>query len=512
MKDQEMINPKVIEAFLFRPLDNYDFIKEVPDGDLTKALLDLGIERGSLWKHQAACLLLMRLQKRFMLHVDMGGGKTLTILKAIQARKTTRENPRVIVFVPFLAATETWVAESKKRTPDLTCTALIGTGEQNVRDLSNLKADIFVMCYQSAVAMLADTRAKKWNLNTQTIKDAFSGFNTLILDEVQKCKSPQSLTYRMCRVLAQQCPYVYGLTGTPFGNDLQDLWPQFNLIDFGETLGPSLGFYREVFFTQKRNYWGGFEYAFKQKLLPRLTRMIKNTSIRYSIEDLIDLPEKIYNKIRLDLPKEIAKYVQTATEEMRAALKDNDLQVVEQNYLRLRQLSSGFMTLKGEDDAKVQVSLGSNPKLDTLSDICAGLPSDAKCVVFHHFVYSSTLISDKLRELRSGLASIYGGSKDPVGELRRFQNDKACRFLVLNSKSGSSSLNLQMANYVIFFEQPDSPIDRQQCERRVWRPGQEKPVFIYDLFVQKTVDERIYNSNLAGETLLKRLLDRKEEL
>ncbi len=164
------------------------------------------------------------------------------------------------------------------------------------------------------------------------------------------------------------------------------------------------------------------------------------------------------------------------------------------------------MTLKGEDTSKVHFEFPDNPKLDVLQELVEAMPYGCKMVVFHHFVYTSALISKRLKAMKIKHARIWGGQKDPIGELRRFKTDEKCTVLVINDKSGSSSLNLQGANYLVFFEQPDSPIDRQQAERRVWRPGQAKRVFMYDLLMKGTADQKIYASNKAGENLLQKLL------
>jgi SNF2 family DNA or RNA helicase len=63
-----------------------------------------------------------------------------------------------------------------------------------------------------------------------------------------------------------------------------------------------------------------------------------------------------------------------------------------------------------------------------------------------------------------------------------------------------------------FFEQPDSPINRQQGEARIWRPGQTKPVYYIDPLMGGTVDERILYSNQQGKKLLDELLKGTEKL
>ena len=140
------------------------------------------------------------------------------------------------------------------------------------------------------------------------------------------------------------------------------------------------------------------------------------------------------------------------------------------------------------------------------------MPRGCKMVVFHHFIHTNQLISDRLTKLKIKHARIWSGQKNVIGELKRFREDPNCIILVLNDMSGSSSLNLQHANYMFFFEQPDSPINRQQGEKRIWRAGQSKPVYIIDPFMEGTVDERIFYSNQQGKKLLDSLLKGTEKL
>jgi len=170
------------------------------------------------------------------------------------------------------------------------------------------------------------------------------------------------------------------------------------------------------------------------------------------------------------------------------------------------------MTLHGEDSAKLKIAFDENPKLDALQELVEDMPYGCKMVVFHHYQYTNQLICERLKLMGVGHAKIYGKSRDPLGELKKFATNDKCRVLVINSRSGSSSLNLQHANYTVFFEQPDSAIDRQQAERRVWRPGQNKRVMIYDFLMKGTADTPMHKANKAGENLLRNLLDGRAEL
>lgn len=499
-----MINQAAVEAFLRRKLASYDWLKSCPPYELEAALAELEPKPDfgavKLHPHQQAALLLLLEHQRFMLFMDMGAGKTLTCLSLLSYRKQRGEKPRAMVMVPYVTSVDTWVEEVKKHSCGLTCVPLVGTRIDNLNDLRT-RGDLFVSCYATAVHMVADKEGKKLKVSAPEIRRKFAAFDTLILDEVHKCKTSSTLTYRMCRAISAQCNWVIGLTGTPFGRDLSDLWAQFHLIDFGETLGPTLGFYREAFFSKKPKFWGGFDYTFKRALLPTLKEKIKNRSISYSIDELTTLPEKEYIIKHIAAPGDVHGYAENALKAMHGA----DYQTIESSYLQLRQLSSGFMTVKG-DENRLKVKFPSNPKLDVLQELIEGVPGGRKCVVLHHFIYSSEIISERISGMQIEHARIWGGQTDPIGELRRFRDDPKCRVLILNWRSGSSSLNLQNASYLFIYEQPDSPIDRAQGEARVWRPGQNQRVLIFDLLVRGTLDFQIMRANQNGRRLLDELL------
>jgi SNF2 family DNA or RNA helicase len=513
-----MINAKIVEAWLNRETNNYDWAKQKSEAAYDRHFAKLDpppdFNGVKLWKHQKAALTLLNQLNRFIFHIDMGGGKTLTTLLFLRYKKQCGQKPRAIVFVPYLTSVETWVEEVEKHTPDLRVVPLLGSCEENLADLQ-LDADLFVICYQSAVAMVSAKGGAKWHLSPDLLATAFNKFNFMVCDEIHKTKGRTTLTFDMCKWISDKAIWAVGLTGTPFGRDLQDLWPQFYLIDFGETLGKTISLYREAFFNYKINYWGGREYTFRKNMMPQLHKMIKNRSIHYGLDEFHDMPPKKYVPERLRLPEASKSYVKASIDNIKQALKGKDptaYRVVESEYLILRQLASGFMTLKGEDDERIHVKFDDNPKLEALEGLLEQLPPDCKMVVFHHFVYTNGMISELLTGMKIKHARIWGGQRDPVGQLRLFKDTSDCRVLVINSKSGSSSLNLQGANYIVFFEQPDSPIDRQQAEARCWRPGQEKRVFIYDLLAIGTMDERIHHANKAGEDLLKQLLEGRIEL
>jgi len=501
-----MISEKAVQSFLNRKLDSFEWAKSLVSTQLDGALSELGFSGdivGKLWNHQKASILIMHHHHRFILHVGMGGGKTRIIISLIRQRKFNNEKVRAIVFVPYVSAVATWVDEISIFAPELACIPLTKSSKQNAENLRT-DGDIFVLCYASAIHIPAN---------------AFVGFDTFILDEAHKIKNHNTKIFKLCKYISQQASYVYGLTGTPFGKDLQDLWAEFYIIDFGETLGPNISFFRNVFFKYKPKFYGGGEYIPIKNRIKYLKRMIKHKSLHYSVNELSDIPEKQYIKLRIPLAEAIECHVKKAHKELREAIINQDTKLAGNSFLTLRQLSSGFLTFKENIDEQAEerkaerfkIRFNQNPKLDTLIELIEEMPKDCKMVVFHDYIETGQIISERLRAIRMDHARIFGGSKDKLGQLARFTSNASCNILLLNSKSGSSALNLQAANYLVFFECP-SVVDRAQAEARCYRPGQRKTVFIYDLFVSGTIDEQHYEAVKNGADLLKDFLSGKNKL
>ena len=507
-----MINPRIVKTFLKRPMDNHEWLKKLSRHELLKEFkneIKTIPDFSNLWLHQLVCLVLVGVYERFMLHLDMGGGKTLISLYSLLCRKMEGVPSKAIVFVPYISSVDTWIEECKLRTPDLTLVPLLGTTTENLRRLEEKDGDVFVICYASAVAMLSKQNPKKkgWTIDPKDTRRVFEGFDTFIADEIHKCSNLNTLNYRLCRAVSLQCKYGIGLSGTPFGKNPEDLWSQFYLIDFGETLGETKGLFYEAFFTKQKNYFTKFdEYRFDKSKMPILKKMVKHNSIHYDAAEMHDLPVKRYIKHKLPLPTAIKDYISIAAAKLMASINDQNQEGARISYMQLRQLASGYMTVDGQNNTKIKVSFDNNPKLDYLEEKIDAMGPFSKMVVFHHFVHTNYLISNRLTDLRIRHARVWSGQKDTLGELQKFRKDPNCRVLILNDMSGSSSLNLQHANYMFFFEQPDSPINRQQGEKRIWRAGQINPVWIIDPFMEGTVDERIFYSNKQGKQLLDQLL------
>ena len=107
--------------------------------------------------------------------------------------------------------------------------------------------------------------------------------------------------------------------------------------------------------------------------------------------------------------------------------------------------------------------------------------------------------------------TISGRDKDRFDEVKeKFEGEK-CNLLIATDVA-SEGLNLQVANIVINYEAPWSPVKLEQRMGRVWRLGQKEDVNIYTTFMATPADIDIMQ-NLYGKLLaMKEALDEVKPL
>ena len=91
---------------------------------------------------------------------------------------------------------------------------------------------------------------------------------------------------------------------------------------------------------------------------------------------------------------------------------------------------------------------------------------------------------------------------DARSEIVRHFNTGNVDVMLLSVLAGGAGLNLIGANCLILMDASWNPADDRQAMARVWRDGQQKPVFVYRLASLGTVEERVLLRQLGKESLL----------
>lgn len=440
-------------------------------------------------------------------------------LTTIECRQKLKQVKRTLIVVPNLVNVESWLEEIQVAT-NLTAVGLTGTKAERLVLLEQ-HASIYIVNYDGLPIFTTDFKevsskktTRKRVLNKKALRSFATRFQMMILDEIHHVKHTNTLTYQICNELANIIPYRLGMTGTPVGRDPANFWAQFHVIDRGETLGNNKTIFLQALFKPQANYWGGMDWIFPEKNKPVLHSMLGHRSIRYADHECNDLPPLSMIKMPLVMaPDARAVYRQLVLDSIEQA-KGNTVDAKQQRknfYSKTRQVASGFL-YEDVDDERIALTF-TNPKLDALEEILQDVPDDCKVVIFHVFNQSGIDIITRLKKLKYNYAAMNvtaEGSK--VDEYKKFKQNTKTQILVVNIASGGEGLNLQNANYVILYENTDRPDVFRQALKRCHRTGQQKKVYVYQLYMKNTVEMKIMEFLSEGKSLFSAVVDGKMDL
>jgi len=518
-----MIKKQAIEEFLNRDLQNYDWIKDIEVEELDNAIEELGFKtelRLTMRTHQKAAFYICACTDNFILHLDMGLGKTVISLLLFEFHKKFSGAKKMLTVVPNTVNIKNWEEQIKEFT-DFKPVMLYGTASQRL-DLLRSEGDIYIINYEglpvltTSLQKTGKSKKRKKIYDPELANEFVNSFDMIVLDEIHKTKNRKSLTYEICNEICKRTELRYGLTGTPLGRNPIDLWSQFHLIDRGETLGTSITKYTQAFFNSKPGYFGGMDYILDKKKEPILQNFIKNKSIYYADKECGDLPEQIFINRHVSMSKEAVKELAVAKAKAKELSIEREIGSTKETmnlYNRARQICSGFVYEKVSDDAKDKIAIRfpNNEKLDELEEILEQVPDGNQALVFYHFEESGNMIKDRLTKLK--VKHVFCKGKSMVNDYERFKQDKKIKVLVINIDSGSTGLNLQNASYCIYYEPIDNPITYKQSLKRIHRDGQKaERVYYYYLLVASSVEEHIYGFLKEGLDMSKKMLEGNKSL
>lgn len=229
------------------------------------------------------------------LFLDMGLGKTVTTLTAINSLIYDElEISNALVVAPKRVAETVWSSECSKwdHLKHLKVSKIIGSEQKRLEALK-VEADIYVISRDNV----------KWlcSLYGGTLP-----FDMLVIDELSSFKSYKSLRFKALKLARPSIKRVVGLTGTPAPNGYIDLWAQLYLIDRGERLEKTITRYRERYFREgRKNGAVVYDYKLLNDAEEQINQRISDICISMKAEDYLDMPDFIYNEIRVEMSQDL---------------------------------------------------------------------------------------------------------------------------------------------------------------------------------------------------------------
>ena len=282
------------------------------------------------------------------------------------------------------------------------------------------------------------------------------------------------------------------MTGSPITKNPLDLYTQCEFLDPWLLDFSSYYAFRNRYAEMKTMHVHGrsIQVVDKFQNLGELSDTVKQFSYRVLKEDCLDLPPKVFIKRHVALTPEQKKVYEQMKKAAMAVLngKVTTTMTVLTQLMRLHQITCGYVTA---DDGTVQ-AVESN-RLNELMSILED--TDGKVIIWANY---QTSVSDIMKALTkkygaNSFVHYYGltPQEDRQDNIRKFQNDPECRFIIGTPQTGGYGITLTQANTVIYYSNGYDLEKRLQSEDRANRIGQKKNVTYIDIIAEDTIDEKI---------------------
>jgi len=335
----------------------------------------------------------------------------------------------------------------------------------------------------------------------------------MAIDESTTIKTPTAKRTKNIIQLGAYAKYRRIMTGSPVTKNPLDLYTQCYFLDPYLLDHASYYSFRNRYAVMKSMHVRGrtiqVVHAFQN--LGELSEKLQGFSYRVLKEDCLDLPPKNWTKRHITLSKEQQKVYDQMKKEALATLngKVTSTMTVITQLMRLQQITCGHFVA---DDGSTQEI--KNNRITELMEVLDEI--EGKAIIWGHWQKDIQNIVGEIEKIHGpgSVVSYYGltPQDERQDNIRRFQDDPECRFMVGTPSTGGYGITLTAANTIIYYSNGYDLEKRLQSEDRAHRIGQKKNVTYIDIIAEDTVDDKIVKSlrkkiNIASEVLGEELRD-----
>lgn len=425
---------------------------------------------------------------RSVLADDMGLGKTIQAVGVAELLAREADARKVLVVCPASLKSQ-WRNEIH-RFCDRSVQLIGGRTAERTSQYQN--EAFFTVCnYEQVLKDILSIEQTPWDL--------------IVLDEGQRIKNWEAKTSRVIKALKSRFALV--LSGTPLENRLEELYSVVQFVD-DRRLGPGFRFFHRHRLVDDNGKVLGY------KQLDHLRRQLQPILLRRTRES-----------VRLELPQRSTEIIRIPPTDEQKALHDAHMQTVAQivrkkfiTEMDLLRLRAALLMCRMSADGSLLVNKEEpnySTKLERLDELFEGIAREPsrKVVLFSEWTTMLDLIQPILK--RHGLAYVRLDGSVPQRKrqelVQQFQTEPNCR-VFLTTNAGSTGLNLQAADTVINVDLPWNPAVLEQRIARAHRMGQTRPVQVYLLVTEQTIEESLLATLAAKKDLALAALDAESEV
>lgn len=419
--------------------------------------------------HQVEAINYIDTHQEVALFDEQGLGKTKIVIEALCGAMKRGDIEGTLVVAP-MSLLYNWENEVVKHSFLIPIVLRGSEREKRYKFLTG--ANFYITNYEAVIAELE--RIKRFCKSRKV---------AIVLDESARIKDPRTKTADALFKIRPHSVKRIIITGTPVANKPIDLWAQFFFLDGGVLLGNDFGEFKERYNEKKDDY---------RNRLKDLQAEIGQHSLRRCKDDVLELPEKKFINVYVDLSGKQLKLYDKLREELRVEVQDiagntiiDEAENILKKLLRLTQIAS--------NPHLIDKSYNETPpkfiKLDSLVNEIIAVGE--KAIIWTSFVENIIVLKKRYSHYKPVV--IYGEVpiKDRAEIVKAFQESDKNKILIANPSAAREGLTLTRANNAIYLDRNFNLVDYLQSQDRIHRISQEKDCRIYKVLANKSIDEYI---------------------
>jgi SNF2 family DNA or RNA helicase len=327
-------------------------------------------------------------------------------------------------------------------------------------------------------------------------------FDLVIVDEANAYKTPTTRRWKALSSIIKPDTHLWMMTGTPASQSPVDAYGLAKLVNPNGI---------PKFFTAWRdmvmNKITMFKWAPKPAA-PQLVHEALQPAIRFTKAQCLDLPPVLTMTRIVPLTPQQTKYYNILKERMAIQAAGEAITAVNAATVvsKLLQISCGAVYT----DDKDVVEFDAGPRLAVLEEILG--ETDRKVLIFALFRSSIDSIYHHLLKKNINTECIHGGvtPNKRADTIRRFQNEKDPRVLVMQPQASAHGITLTAADTVIFYGPLMSVEQYIQCIARADRKGQNSDKVTVIHIEGSPIEKKMFTalgSKVGDNSLLTRMFE-----
>ena len=450
------------------------------------------MKRTDLHEYQNYCVDFLKTHAEAMLILEMGLGKSAISLTAIaDLMFDSFDVGKTLVIAPLRVAKTVWPEEREtwEQASFLQMSVMVGSAKQREAALA-APADVYVVNRENV----------KWLVDYLEKRRIPWPFDMVVIDELSSFKNHQSQRWKALKKVRSKIQRIVGLTGTPAGNGLMDLWAETCLIDNGQRLGRFIGRYREAYFRAAgMNPYTGvvFNYVPLPGAEEAIYSRISDISVSMKALDYLDMPDQVAVRHYVDMDASERAAYDNMRDDLLVKLGDDTIDAANAAVLsgKLLQMANGAIYNDAHEMKKLH-----DKKLEALADLIEQA-NGQNVLVAYWFQHDHERIREYLTEL--GYAPRDLKTDADIADW----NAGKIQVGMISPASAGHGLNIQKGGHIlIWFSLVWSLEMYQQTNARLWRQGQKEVVTIHHILTRDTVDEDVLKALEKKDTTQQNLI------